>query len=77
MDDYAKKLFQAGKEVVYMVYPDEVHDYRAPGNWISFWAVGEQFLHQSLGGKFEAVNDDLEKGKFKIIYGKDYVGKMN
>lgn len=76
VDDFAKALHEAGKTPIYFYYPEERHDYRAVGSWISFWAIAEQFLHEHLGGNFEIIGDDLEKGNFKIIYGKDVIKSM-
>jgi acetyl esterase/lipase len=76
VDDFAEALHEAGKTPIYFYYPEERHDYGAAGSWISFWAIAEQFLHQHLGGQFEPVGDDLEKGDFKIIYGKDVIKSL-
>ncbi len=69
VDEFARKLVAAGKDVLYTVYPEEGHDYRAPESWISFWAIGEAFLHRHLGGAFEPYGEDLEKGDFQLIFG--------
>lgn len=77
MDDFAKALEKTEKEVVYFYYPEEGHDYREPGSWISFWAVAEQFLHEYIGGRYQPIGNDLEKGNFKIRYGKDYISTLD
>ncbi len=76
VDALAKALYDAQKEVVYFYYPEEVHDYREPGSWLSFWAIAEQFLSRNLGGKAQPVGEDLRKGNFKVVYGKEWIGKM-
>ena len=38
-DLFVSALEKHGKEVTYLVYPDEGHDYLQPQSWISFWAV--------------------------------------
>ena len=73
VDALARALHDAQKEVVYFYYPDEVHDYRDPGSWLSFWAIAEQFLHRYLGGQAEPVRDGLKKGNFKVVYGEDWI----
>jgi dipeptidyl aminopeptidase/acylaminoacyl peptidase len=76
MDDFAEGLHEAGKAPIYFYYPDEQHDYREAGSWISFWAIAEQFLHQNLGGNYQKAGDDLQKGKFNIVYGQDFVDSL-
>ncbi|MCB9286431.1 MAG: S9 family peptidase [Lewinellaceae bacterium] len=76
VDDFADALYKAGKEVTYFYYPEEVHDYREPGSWISFWAIAEQFLAQNLGGRYEPVGRDLEKGDYKVVYGRQFIGQL-
>lgn len=72
VDAYAKALADGGKEVVYFYYPDEVHDFREPDSWISFWAIAEQFLQRYLGGRYQPPGDDLRRGNYHIVYGKEY-----
>ncbi|RMG83245.1 MAG: S9 family peptidase [Bacteroidetes bacterium] len=76
IDEFAKALNDAGKEVVYFYYPEEGHDYRAPESWISFWAIAEQFLEKHLGGRSEPRGEDVEKGNFKVIYGADFISNL-
>lgn len=73
VSDFANKLSDAGKEVIYFYYPEEGHDYEAPESWISFWAIAEQFLQDNLGGRAEPRNDDIEKGNLKIVHGEEYI----
>jgi dipeptidyl aminopeptidase/acylaminoacyl peptidase len=46
-----------GKEVKYVVYPDEGHGFARPENRLHFFAVAEEFLAKHLGGRFEPVGD--------------------
>ena len=62
MDRMAEALVEANKPVVYSVYPEEGHDYRAPESWISFWAGAEQFLAQHLGGRAQPAGADIHLG---------------
>ena len=77
MDDFAEGLHEAGKAPIYFYYPDEQHDYREAGSWISFWAIAEQFLHQNLGGNYQKAGEDLQKGKFNIVYGQAFVDSLH
>lgn len=76
VDDFADALADANKEVIYFYYPDEVHDYRAPESWISFWAIAERFLQDNIGGRTEPRKEDIEKGNFEVIYGEDYISTL-
>ena len=73
VDDFAKALDDAKKDVVYFYYPEEGHDYRRPASWISFWAIAEEFLHHNAGGRKQMRGDDIESGNFKIMYGKEFI----
>lgn len=76
VDEFADALNAGGKDVIYFYYPEEVHDYREPGSWISFWAIAEQFLAMHLGGRYQPVGRDLEKGDFKMVYGRQFIGQL-
>ena len=58
-EPFARRLDALGKPVTYLFYPDEPHDYRKKENWISFWAVAEQFLATHLGGQAEPFGADV------------------
>ncbi len=75
-DQFAQALDEAGKKVVYFYYPDEVHDYRQPESWISFWAIAEDFLQKNVGGRKEPRKDDIEKGNFITVYGAGYIEEI-
>jgi len=72
VDAFADTLAAAGKEIVYFYYPEEGHDYQNPESWISFWAIAEQFLHDYLGGGYQAPGDDLKRGRYHFVYGAEY-----
>ena len=76
VDEFADALVAGGKDVIYFYYPEEVHDYREPGSWISFWAIAEQFLAMHLGGRYQPVGRDLEKGDYKVVYGRAFIGQL-
>ena len=73
VDDFAKALNGAEKDVVYFYYPEEVHDYRQPESWISFWAIAEDFLHKHAGGRKQPRGEDIEKGNLISVYGTEYI----
>ncbi len=66
-DNMAKALKAAGKDVIYYYYPEEGHDYAQPENWQSFWAIGERFLQEHLGGRCEPAGVDLKQPNFKMV----------
>lgn len=72
-DLFVEALQRHGKEVTYLVYPNEGHDYRQSKSWTSFWAVAERFLNQHLGGRFEPYNDDLDDVNLQIVAGRELV----
>jgi len=73
MDQMAKAMEEAGKDVIYFYYPEEVHDYRDPNSWISFWAITEQFLQDYIGGKAQPIQGDFEKGNTVTVIGEPYI----
>jgi dipeptidyl aminopeptidase/acylaminoacyl peptidase len=46
-------LKATGKEVEYLLYPDEGHGFARPENRLSFYAAAEAFLARHLGGEAE------------------------
>ncbi|QQS39792.1 MAG: S9 family peptidase [Acidobacteriota bacterium] len=65
-DRMTDELMSRGKPVTYLYYPEEVHDYRLAGNWISLFAAAEKFFAGCLGGKAQPAGDDLKKGEFEV-----------
>ncbi len=76
MDDMANAAHDAGKDVIYLVYPEEVHDYRSPESWISFWAIAEQFLARNLGGRYQPNQGDTALEQFSVEHGSEFVGSL-
>ena len=68
-DLFVHALEQHGKDVTYLVYPDEGHDYGQPESWVSFWAVAERFLHTHLKGRFEPADGDFKGAKLQVPIG--------
>ncbi|MBI1226575.1 MAG: prolyl oligopeptidase family serine peptidase [Bacteroidetes bacterium] len=76
-DKFASELNAAKKDVVYFFYPEEGHDYRKPESWVSFWAIAEAFLHKNLGGRKEGRGNDIEAGKFEVMFGKEFIDSLD
>ncbi|MEQ9063925.1 MAG: alpha/beta fold hydrolase [Vicingaceae bacterium] len=66
MDEMAKRLNQLEKDVIYMVFEKEGHDYQHKESHLSFWSVAEYFLSINLKGVAENVNDDLNLDNIKL-----------
>lgn len=73
MDRMAEALARKGQSPIYFYYPEEVHDYRDPGSWISFWAIAEKFLQDHLGGKYQNYPADLDEGNYRIVEGGEFI----
>ncbi|RYE05991.1 MAG: S9 family peptidase [Rickettsiaceae bacterium] len=50
--------------VIYALYQDEGHGFIRPENKLSYFAMIEQFLSKVLGGKAQAIDDDLRGADF-------------
>lgn len=59
--------------VTYVIYPDEGHGFARPENRLSFNAVAEAFLANTLGGRFEPVDGAFEGSTITVNTGADYV----
>jgi hypothetical protein len=59
--------------VTYVYYPDEGHGFRREENRRSFNAVLELFLAKHLGGRAEAVGDDLAGSTIEFRSGRDLI----
>jgi dipeptidyl aminopeptidase/acylaminoacyl peptidase len=53
-DAMVKALRDAGREVTYVVYPDEGHGFARPENQLDFLGRVEEFLAKHLGGRSES-----------------------
>jgi dipeptidyl aminopeptidase/acylaminoacyl peptidase len=56
-DQIVEAMRKTGKEVQYVLYPDEGHGFARPENRMHFFAVAEQFLAKHLGGRAEPVGE--------------------
>jgi dipeptidyl aminopeptidase/acylaminoacyl peptidase len=53
-DAMVKALRDAGREVTYVVYPDEGHGFARPENQLDFYGRVEEFFARHLGGRAES-----------------------
>jgi len=72
-DSMVKRMEALGKNVTYFIYPNEPHDYRAAESWESFWAIGERFLHEHLGGAYEPYGSEMARADMRMITGAKFV----
>ncbi len=75
-DLLAKALSNRGKELIYFVYPEEGQDFKDEDSWVSFWAITESFLNKNLGGNKAPRSADVELGDFQLIYGDEFVARI-
>ena len=59
--------------VTYVLYPDEGHGFAKPANSIAFFAITENFLAQTLGGRAEPLGDVLDPSSAEVIDGAEHV----
>ncbi len=59
--------------VTYVLYPDEGHGFARPENSLSFNAITEAFLAETLGGRFQPVGKDFIGASLKVPEGADQV----
>ncbi|MCF8462786.1 MAG: S9 family peptidase [Rickettsiaceae bacterium] len=62
-----KKMQEKKIQVTYLLYSDEGHGFARPENRMSFTALLEQFFAKHLGGRFEALGDELNNSSIKIV----------
>ena len=55
--------------VTYVLFPDEGHGFARPENRMAFNAAAEEFLGTCLGGRVEAVGDDLRGSSITVPVG--------
>ncbi len=56
-EQIVKALREKGKEVDYLLFPDEGHGFAKPENRMAFYAEAEQFLARQIGGRAEPPSD--------------------
>lgn len=61
------------KPVLYVMFPDEGHAFVKIENDLAFYAIMEAFLAKELGGRFQAIGDDVKNSSAIIVEGKDLI----
>ncbi|MFO0935020.1 MAG: S9 family peptidase [Gemmataceae bacterium] len=56
-DQIADAVRKNGKDLQYVLYPDEGHGFQRPENRMHFFAITEQFLAKHLGGRAEPLGE--------------------
>ncbi|MDB6056213.1 MAG: peptidase prolyl oligopeptidase, partial [Verrucomicrobiales bacterium] len=64
-DQMVAAMRKGGKEVDYIVFPDEGHGFARPENNRRFNAAAEQFLAKHLGGRLEPIEECEQTDKFR------------
>ena len=72
-DTLVAALTKLGRDVPYLVFPEEGHDYARPESWQMFWAVGEAFLKEQLGGAAEPIGDEESRVNVEIRAGAERI----
>jgi dipeptidyl aminopeptidase/acylaminoacyl peptidase len=72
-DQIVGAMKNAGIPVTYVLYPDEGHGFAKPDNSISFFAITENFLAETLGGRAEELGDVLKPSTAQIVEGAEHV----
>jgi len=60
-EQIVKAVRDKGKEVEYLLFPDEGHGFARPENRLTFYAAAEQFLARQLGGRVEPPTEPEAK----------------
>ncbi len=76
-DQIVGAMKAASIPVTYVLYPDEGHGFAKPDNSISFFAIAENFLAETLGAKgdvrAEPLGDVLTPSTAEIVEGAEHV----
>jgi len=64
-DQMVAAMRKAGKQVDYIVFPDEGHGFSRPEDTRRFYAATEQFLASHLGGRFEPAEENESVDGFR------------
>jgi dipeptidyl aminopeptidase/acylaminoacyl peptidase len=59
-DQIVKAARRNGKDVMYLLFPDEGHGFARPENRMKFYAAAEAFLSKHLGGRCEPAHPGEE-----------------
>lgn len=71
-DQIVQAMSEKNIPVIYALYPDEGHGFARPENRMSFFMLTESFFNRyMIGGKLEAISNDLEGSSLEIKAGKE------
>src|SRR5213076_3203802 len=56
-EQIVEAMRKAGKEVEYLLFPDEGHGFARPENRLKFFAAAEAFLARHVGGRCEPATE--------------------
>jgi dipeptidyl aminopeptidase/acylaminoacyl peptidase len=66
-DQIVAAMQERGIPVTYALYPDEGHGFARPENRLSFFALAEAFLAQTLEGRYEPMGQDMDGSSLEIV----------
>lgn len=66
-EDEVKALEAAGRDVLFLRFTDEGHDYEQPKNLAAFFAAAEGFLATNLGGRAEPPGEDMKVASLEYV----------
>lgn len=75
-DQIVEAMKGASIPVTYVLYPDEGHGFAKPANSIAFFAIAENFLAETLGGRAEALGDVLAASTAEVVEGAEHVAGL-
>jgi dipeptidyl aminopeptidase/acylaminoacyl peptidase len=75
-DQIVEALQSRDVPVVYVVYPDEGHEFVRPENDLAFRAIMEAFLARHLGGRAEPVGEDFAGSSHQIRAGETVLAAL-
>ena len=62
------KMKESGRDVHYVLYPDEGHGFYQMANQVHFYDLAEKFLAEHLGGRYTPVDPSETEGTSGIIH---------
>lgn len=75
-DQIVKALKENGKEVTYLLYPDEGHGFARPENNRSMFAIAEVFFANHLGGRYQPLTNELEGSSVQVPEGAERIAGL-
>jgi acylaminoacyl-peptidase len=75
-DQIVAAMRDRGLPVIYVVYPEEGHGFMRPESRTSFNAITEAFFASQLGGRCEALGNDLGGSSLQVREGIDAIAGL-